>query len=396
MSENEQVRGTSASRSKSGRCKKPHRRRKIILLSIECLLLLLLVGVYQLLGFVKNTWENIETPTEDPNIFFGSDETGYHTEAATVIETDTAGETQVYEIDLTEESTNQLESKVAEKMSGYKTFVVIGVDRRDPNASMTYHTQGDVCMIVSLNLETMEVRIASVYRDTLVEASEGYNTKFTNAYCNMGASRIATVLNRNYDLEISDYVIVNWKAVADTINLMGGLDVEMSAKEAEYTNGEIAPVVQAIGVDSTMLEVRGGVQHLDGVQCVAFARIRKVGHSDFQRTERQRYIVNLMLEKAKSMSLSRVFEIIDVVSREIATSFELMEILNLAKYLLQYNITETTGFPFKYQSNDKIYPKNLIANVAELHRFLYGTEDYEPSPNVRRLDDLIYGLCGVR
>ena len=217
----------------------------------------------------------------------------------TIVVPDETGGTEVISLDVTKPTANEIESHVQQQMRGYLTFVVFGVDARN-NKTLLRLTQGDVCMIISLNRDTGEVRIASVYRDTWLEGTTDYARKLTDVYCNLGASRTMLALNCNYDLEITDFVVVNWKVVAEVVNMLGGLDIELTEKECYALNGEVAGIIIATGIESTTIENVAGVHHLDGVQTVAYARIRKVGNADYQRTERQRLVVGKMLEKVKN------------------------------------------------------------------------------------------------
>lgn len=402
--------------------KKASKRRigkRIGLLVTELVLLALVLGIYWGVNTFATLYNRIEKPTEE---FFtiGEAQTRIETVAVTkvvqvessegVTEIQTEFETQVVvetpalptivvtdpeisseivvHVDVTKPTVNLIDEVVASRMKGFKTFVVFGVDARN-NSTLLRLTQGDVCMIVSVNLDTKEVRIASVYRDSYLEGTTDYFSKLTDVYCNLGASMTMSALNRNYDLSISDFVVVNWKVVADVVNMLDGLDIEISEREAGAINEEVAGIIYATGLESTTIEEVAGVHHLDGVQTVAYARIRKIGNADYQRTERQRHVVELMLQKAKTRSLSEILKIVNVAVGEIATSMSAIEILDLAKDVFSYSIAETTGFPKYFKTNNYIFPTDLVSNAAYLHQFLYGTADFTPSTYLQQLNVLM-------
>ena len=127
----------------------------------------------------------------------------------------------------------------------------------------------DVIIICNINQETGEIKLVSLFRDTYlnVDDKNGYN-KINQAYFRGGPKQAVEALNRNLDLEIDDYATFNWKAVADAINILGGVDVELSKAEFYYINAYITETVNSTGVGSYQLK-SAGPNHLDGIQAVA-------------------------------------------------------------------------------------------------------------------------------
>ena len=144
-----------------------------------------------------------------------------------------------------------------------------------------------------------------------------YN-KFNQAYFVGGPEQAMAALNRNMDLNITDYITFNWKAVADAINILGGVDIELSKAEFYYINSFITETVKATGIGSNQL-THAGMNHLDGVQAVAYGRLRLMD-TDFARTERQRKVIKLAFEKAKTADFETLNRVLGTVFPEISTS----------------------------------------------------------------------------
>ena len=186
------------------------------------------------------------------------------------------------------------------KPTGYWNIAVFGVDSRDGN---TKNALADVQMICSIDRATGEIRLVSVYRDTYLKInSEGTYHKINEAYFKGGHKQAVSALEENLDIKIDDYATFNWKSVAEAINILGGIDLEITPAEFKYINGFITETVNSTGIGSYQLE-QAGMNHLDGVQAVAYSRLRLMD-TDFQRTERQRKVVELALAKAKQADLS--------------------------------------------------------------------------------------------
>ncbi|MBP5291645.1 MAG: LCP family protein, partial [Lachnospiraceae bacterium] len=168
---------------------------------------------------------------------------------------------------------NVLESEAVAIQEKYTTIMFFGVDARD-NTSLVVDANADTDIICCINNETKEIRLVSILRDTFLETSSGKHGKLTAHYAAYGVKEALNTINRDFDLMIGNYVTVNWKAVADTIDLMGGMDIEMSAAEGKAINQFIWEVIDATGIQSHKVSETGGMYHLDGVQTVTYARIR--------------------------------------------------------------------------------------------------------------------------
>ena len=256
------------------------------------------------------------------------------------------------------------------RSTGYWNIAVFGVDSRDGN---TKNALADVQVICSINQKNGDIKLVSVYRDTYLKIdSKGSYHKINEAYFKGGHKQAVSALEENLDLKIDDYATFNWKAVAQAINVLGGVDIDITQPEFKYINAFITETVNSTGIGSTQL-ASAGPNHLDGVQAVAYCRLRLMD-TDFQRTERQRKVISLALEKAKQA---------DLATRT-----------NLVK-AIKYHIGETAGFPFTQKTKkmgkmDCVIPVTLESNVVTLHQFLYGEDAlYSPSSTVKKISDHI-------
>lgn len=270
------------------------------------------------------------------------------------------------------------------------TIALFGIDSRDENNLDSANS--DVIMIGTLDHETGGIRLVSVYRDTCLKIGNKTYRKANAAYASGGPKAAVKMLNENLDLEIDDYVAVNWKSVADAINILGGIDLEISKAEFRYINAFITETVKSTGVPSVQLKVPG-MQHLDGVQAVAYARLRLMD-DDFKRTERQRKVLELVLQKARSADFAALQSLVYAVLPETASSIDKDDIGILIKNILKIHLEETSGFPFTHYEKTVggaayVFPEDLAENVSMLHKFLYGTAEYVTSENVQKISDAI-------
>ncbi|MEE1378478.1 MAG: LCP family protein [Oribacterium sp.] len=281
----------------------------------------------------------------------------------------------------------------------YWTVAVFGVDSRDGNLGAG--ALSDVIMLASINRKTGDVNLTSVYRDTYLQIDdEGKYHKLNEAYFKGGPKQAIAALNRNFDLDVDDYVTFNWKAVAEGLNVLGGVDLDISDKEFAYINAFITETVQGTGLGSVQLE-HSGMNHLDGVQAVAYARLRLMD-TDFNRTARQRKVLELAMQKAKAASKKTLVATAMEVMPDIQTSIGADDILDIAKTVKKYNIQNAVGFPFSRDTTNVgkmnvVVPATLVSNVAQLHPFLYGDDaaGYTPSAKVQEISAHIQKKTGI-
>lgn len=292
-------------------------------------------------------------------------------------------------------------------MKGYTTIGLIGLDGRD--GELKSGARSDTMIIASINNDTKKVKLVSVYRDTYLrigEDSEGngqYN-KANAAYAEGGPEQFLSMLNTNLDLNVTDFVSVDFQAVAEAVELLGGIDVELKEEEVVHLNNYCVETSKVTGMDYTPLEEKAGVHHLNGVQTVSYARIRYTSGNDFRRAARQREVIYKIVEKAKNSDIATLSKILDKVFPKVYTSFTKAEILQMGMSMMSYDIEDQTGFPFDHLYGkrvkdamgglDVVLPVTLESNVIKLHEFLYPEDSYTPSDEVKAYSQRIVDKSG--
>lgn len=290
-------------------------------------------------------------------------------------------------------------------MKGYTTIGLVGLDNRSTKLKSG---NSDTMIIASINNDTKKVKLVSVYRDTYLRIGEdsegnGQYSKANAAYAKGGAEQFLNMLNTNLDLNVTDFVSVDFQAVAEAVELLGGIDVELKEEEVVHLNNYCVETSKVTGMDYTPLKKTAGVHHLNGVQTVAYARIRYTAGNDFRRAARQREVIYKIVEKAKNADVATLSKILDKVFPNIYTSFSKAEILQMGMSMLSYDIEDQTGFPFDHLYGqrvkdavgiDVVLPVTLESNVIKLHEFLYPEDSYTPSEEVKAYSQQIVDKSG--
>lgn len=292
-----------------------------------------------------------------------------------------------------------LSDETIDTLSDYQTIALFGLDNR-ANGSLS-KGRSDVIMLANINRKTHEIKLVSIYRDTYLDTGNNVYEKCNAAYARGGPERALSMLNSQLDLAITDYVTVDFNAIIECIDLLGGVEMTITDDEASYLIGYIRELNELTGNTSTC-PTSGGTYTLDGVQATAFARIRFGGGDDYKRTERQRDVLAAMAAKAKQSDLKTLNRLINQVFGDIQTSFSSTELLALAADIFKYELGDTIGFPFqkishRYQKEgDVVIPCDLSSNVSQLHEFLFGTTGYTPSDTVQEHSNTIINKTGYR
>ena len=355
---------------------RPKSKTKKILFAVEIIVLLLFIGGLYVYGQLNSKLDKINQPVLDDS-----------------------------KIKVNQEVQDSIDSQES-TLTGYTTYALFGIDHRDKNTALGGENS-DTIIIASVNNDTKDVKLVSVYRDTLLNLGNDTYSKANAAYAYGEAEQAITMLNTNLDLNISEYATVNFNALTTIIDDLGGLDMDMSYAEIVHMNNYCVETSEETGKDYTPIELPDrpddieAVQyhyHLNGVQATSYCRIRYTASLDMGRTERQRRVIQMIVSKAKSAGLGKIFKIMDDVFPMVTTSMTKDEILQLLPTLIGYSVDETTGFPTSYKfSNVKgsiIVPTTLETNVIELHKFLYGDEAYTPSATVKANSEKILEIVG--
>lgn len=313
----------------------------------------------------------------------------------------------------------QINESVAgsEVLSGYTNIALFGVDKRTGDEGL--YGNSDTAIIASINNDTKEVRLVSLYRDTYLRVDEdsegnGIYNKCNSAYLRGGPEQAINMLNTNLDLDIENYVSVDFSAMATVVDCLGGLDIPLTYQEIIHTNNHCVETSEQTGIDYTPIEIPDpkpedetaivDTYHLNGVQVTAYCRIRQTLSGDMGRTERQRLVMKLLTEKAKSAGLGTLNDILDQVFPLIQTNFSKSELIRLGMNIFNYSMGENTGFPVDYVMGadltvpatglDCVIPTTLETNVKYLHEFLFSDEDYQTSDIVKIRSDFIVQNTG--
>ena len=280
---------------------------------------------------------------------------------------------------------------------GYRNIALFAVDTR--NIKSNDGSRSDGIIVLSINEKTKDVKMLSVYRDTYVQIEGHGLTKITHAYAYGGPTLAIKTLNQNLDLNISEYITVNFDAVATAIDEMGGIEVEIKKDEVGQMNEYIRETAQVTGKKSKSIP-SAGTYNLDGVQAVTYGRIRKTDGGDYKRTERMRTVIMKTFEKAKKMDLGKLNNILDKVLPKFQTNMTSGDIIGLATQVGSYKISENLGWPYdtKGKTLDAWYgiPVTLESNVTRLHKELFGQEDYTPSETVKNISTKIINKTGYK
>ncbi len=298
---------------------------------------------------------------------------------------------------ITEVRTNEMTTETVEMLKGYTNIALFGVDNRSNGDFDTGHS--DSIMVCSINNDNKEVRIVSIFRDTLLEVKEDSLQKATNAYQYGGPEGAIEMLNTNLDLDITDYVSVDFNALTEAVDAVGGVEIELTDEEAKIMNVNYIPEVAKVTGKTSNL-VSGGLQTLDGVQATSYCRVRYTAGNDFKRAERQRTVVSKLVEKAKQASLIEINDLINAIFPNIKTSISASELISLAKEYKDYELVDTTGFPFTKRSatikskGSVVVPTTLESNVRDLYAYLFDDSEHEISQTVLDLSQQIVSISG--
>ena len=284
-----------------------------------------------------------------------------------------------------------------EIMENYTTIALFGLDNRS-NGNLS-KGNSDVIMLASINNDTHEVKLVSVYRDSYLDIGNSTFRKCNAAYANGGPEQAITMLNKNLDLNITDYVTVDFNAVVECVDLLGGVEVTVTDEEAVLMYGYMDEINKLTKHNSKYLP-GAGTYNMDGVQACSFARIRYTAGDDYKRAERQRTVLAAMVAKAQKSNLKTINSLIDEVFGDIKTSYTNAELISLASQVFNYKLGETSGFPFEKNTitlgnkGSVVVPCDLASNVTTLHQFLYNDEGYEPSETVKKNSEKIISDTG--
>ncbi|NDO46727.1 LCP family protein [Clostridium sp. MD294] len=254
------------------------------------------------------------------------------------------------------------EKKIQSVEMKIKNIAVFGVDSRNGEDA----GNSDAIMIVSIDGNKGKIKMVSIARDTYVNLPNYGKTKITHAYSYGGPELAIATLNENFGMDITDYVTVNFEQLAEIIEHMGGIDVELNEAERQELNKYVAPGVEKIQ--------QTGAVHLNGEQAVSYSRIRKCD-SDDMRTSRQRKVMMCLFEKLKEISPFQYPFYVKILMPMMETSMIDSEILQLAPVAMNKNLVlEQDSFPNDYIQTDGYKTKTEVEGV-ELWVYHYDLQE---------------------
>lgn len=301
------------------------------------------------------------------------------------------------------------------KMLGYMNIALFGLDATNEK-QVAKNSRSDSIMIASINMDTGDIKLVSVYRDTYLNIGTDTYTKCNSAYAKGGAEQAIKMLNMNLDMDIENFVTVGYDSLIDVINGLGGIYVEIKENEIGYLNDYQRSIVATwkygvklddntvsekdfkdvkVGVDYVPIK-EPGYQLVDGLQAAAYCRIRYVGN-DYARTERQRTVLKAIQDQAKKADLATLTKVFNDVIGQVYTSLDASDMLELLQDIAKYRIVDEGGFPQMDQlttgnigaSGNCIVPLDLESNVVWLHQFLFDDEDYQVTKTVKECGEEI-------
>lgn len=281
------------------------------------------------------------------------------------------------------------------KLSGYRNIAIFGVDSRSDDYGVG--NRSDCIIIASINNSTGEIKLISVYRDTYVNIKGHGLDKITHAYSYGEAPLAINTLNKNLDLNIKEFVTVNFDSVAKAVDQLGGVKINITSEETKYINPYIDETSRVTGKTSNHI-TQAGTYNLDGVQAVAYSRIRYTAGGDYKRTERMRTVMEAMFTKLKSKNVAEINSFADKILPCVYTNISSGDLISMIPSMTKYKVGESIGWPYetKGKTMDRWYgiPVTLESNVTKLHKEAFGEENYTPSSDVKSISDSIIKKTG--
>ncbi len=279
-------------------------------------------------------------------------------------------------------------------MAGYLNIALFGVDALSSSSKdLLKGYRSDSIMIASINLDTCDVKLVSVYRDTYLNLSNDTYTKCNTAYAKGGAQQAVSMLNANLDMDITNWVSVSYKALITAIDDLGGIYIDVDSAELEHINNYQISIAKSLklGENNYTPVTTKGYQKLNGLQASAYCRIRYTAGDDFKRAERQREVLQAMMEEAKKANVNDLLTFSADVLNYTYTSLDSETITDLLSNITKYNIVDEGGFPAEDMrttgtigaDGSCVVPLDLVDNVVWLHSFLFGDDEYHPSGTVQ-------------
>lgn len=280
-------------------------------------------------------------------------------------------------------------------MKDYTNYAFFGIDSQTGSMS-DRGNRSDSIIVVSINNSTKEVKLLSIYRDTFLSINGKYS-KINAAYSWGGPELAISTINRNLDLNIEKYATVNFKILANIVDAVGGIEVNVDKSIIKNLNSYIKDMNRINGGNSSTIK-SAGTYTLDGNQAVAYSRIRYTAGGDLARAGRQREVLEKIFEKGKKNPL-KMMSVMDEVLPQVKTNMSQDELFKMVLSVFKYNIKDQQGFPWnqkkmRYYGSYYGFPTTLKENAIRAHEYLFGTKDYQVSDELSRINQKIIYRVG--
>lgn len=304
---------------------------------------------------------------------------------------------KMQKVDLPSNEELGITSEISKNLTGYRNIAIFGVDSRSDDYGVG--NRSDCIIIASINNKTGKIKLISVYRDTYVNIEGHGLDKITHAYSYGEAPLAIKTLNKNLDLNINEFVTVNFDSVSKAVDQLGGVKLTITSEEVKYINGYIDETSKVTGKASKHI-TEAGTYTVDGVQAVAYSRIRYTSGGDYKRTERMRTVIEAMFSKLKTKKLAEINTIADNILPHVYTNITTTDIISMVPSIAKYEVSDSIGWPYdtKGITLDRWYgvPVTLESNVIQLHKEAFGEENYVPSSNVKSVSQSIINKTGYK
>ena len=352
---------SQAARSRAARQKAAKKRRKIIVFAIEIVVLVVMVA-FMLKVFEKSEEGPIvvDLPTEPDEI-----------EIATQVQEDPV-------------------------MKGYWNIALFGVDANNEN-ELIKGGRSDSTMIASINLDTGDIKLVSVYRDTYLNIGNDYYIKCNTAYHRGGGEQAVMMLNANLDMDINDFIAIGYEGLKGIVDGLDGVYLEVDEQELKHINNYQYSIAEVLDIDDYEEVKKTGRQKLNGLQATAYCRIRYRTGDDFARAASQRELLVAIEERIREADLDTLKKVLDEAMKHVVSTLTVKDIMPYLSEVSNYRIVDQGGFPeasMRTTGNigskgSSVIPMDLESNVKWLHEFLFDKTDYKVSDKVKEYSDKI-------
>ncbi|MEG2985565.1 MAG: LCP family protein [Peptostreptococcaceae bacterium] len=281
---------------------------------------------------------------------------------------------------LIKNNNNKSEEKVKDEKTSISdeksvNIALFGLDRRTKEEK----SRADSIMIANINFENKTINLVSILRDTLVNIEGHGKDKLNHSYAYGGSKLALDTINSNFDLDVDKYVSVDFYSLAKVIDIVGGVDIDLKDYEAEQINNNLVEInnIEKLSEGTDYIE-GSGMKKLNGRQAVAYCRIRKEGNGDYERTQRQRNVLEGLIIKYEKLDSSKKFEANMEIMAQVSTNIPINDIKELQNKILndreftinQHMVPVEGSFETKTVDNMWVIDANMKENIKELHKYL--------------------------